>query len=38
MSGHGVATTSTASARTGLPEMIHAIAATPRVTGRNHMA
>ena len=34
ISGQGVATTSTASARTGSPETAHAIAATPRVSGR----
>ncbi len=36
--GHGVATTRTARARTGLPETAHARPATPSVKGRNHMA
>ena len=37
MSGHGVATTRTATARAG-PPSAHATPATARVSGRNHMA
>ncbi len=38
MSGHGVATTSTATARRGLPLMAQADPATTSVTGRNTAA
>src|SRR5262245_34150075 len=38
ISGHGVATTKTDSARTASPDTIHAAPATPNVIGMNHSA
>ena len=38
ISGHGVATTRTARARIGSPEIIHAMAATSSVSGRKKRA
>ncbi len=38
MSGHGVATTNTATARTGSPEAIHATVAITSVNGTKTMA
>ena len=38
MSGHGVATTRTATARTGSPLTAHAVPATTRLMSRNHPA